>query len=66
MGRRVCDFMGTFWKCIGPFMFGRKTRTMALCVCVVVEKLRAGGGFWLGPGGTLDANMGPLEGWCPG
>jgi len=57
-GRRVCCFMGTFWKCIGFFMLGKNTRTMALWVCTVVEKLRACGDFWAGPGGTLEAKDG--------
>lgn len=63
-GRRVCCLMGTFWNWMGLFMFGKNTRTMALCVCTVVEKLRACAGFWLDPGGTRDAKAEALDGWC--
>ena len=52
-GRRVCDLMGTFWKVMGAFMWGRSTRTTALWVCTVVEKLRVGGGLEAGTIGAL-------------
>ena len=65
-GKRVCDLMGTFWKVIGAFMLGRRTRTTALWVCTVVEKLRVWGGFEAGAGSARAACCEAFGACCVG